>query len=176
MSARQVIGLVIVALAFVASFVVPGRRGGPDATATGPPHGCAGARGEPDERPTLCLLNAERQQEGLAPLRADGALARAARRHAEDMAERDYFAHESPEGTGPHERIRRAGYRDARLTGENLAKGEREAGAPSSIVDGWMHSPGHRANILRAGFEEIGVGIASDGDTATYVTTFGARR
>ena len=176
MSAKQVIGLVIVALAAVATFAVPGLQRGAGEEVTGPTHGCPGARGAPDERATLCLLNAEREQEGLRPLRSDGVLARAARRHAEDMAERGYFAHESPGGTGPHERIRRAGYRDARLTGENLAQGEREAGAPSSIVDGWMHSPGHRANVLRRRFEEIGIGIAQDGDMAIYVTTFGARR
>ena len=59
------------------------------------------------------------------------------------------------------------------LLGRTFA--EREAGAPSSIVDGWMHSPGHRRNILRRGFTEIGVAIATDGDRATYVTTFGRR-
>ena len=173
MNAKQAIGLVIVALAAVGTFVIPRGDGG---EATGPTHGCPDARGEPDERTTLCLLNAERERQGLRPLRTDAALARAARRHARDMAERDYFAHSSPDGTGPHERIARAGYRRARLTGENLAEGEREAGAPSSIVDGWMHSPGHRANILRGGFTEIGIGIATDGDKAIYVTTFGAPR
>jgi uncharacterized protein YkwD len=173
-SARQWIGLAIVALAIGASFAVPQlRTSGNDPT--GPAHGCDGARGDPDEGATLCLLNAERRRNGLRPLRENAALRRAAERHATDMVERDFFAHESPEGTDPHQRIRAAGYRDPRLTGENLANGEREAGAPSSIVDGWMHSPGHRANILRAGFEEIGIAIGTDGDIATYVTTFGRR-
>ena len=175
MSAKQVIGLVIVALALVGSFVVPAVRPG-SSEPTGPTHGCEGAQGEADREATLCLLNAERRLHGLRALRENADLARAARRNAEDIAAREYSAHRSPERTTPHERIRAAGYRAPRLTGENLAKGEREAGAPSSIVDGWMHSPGHRANILRAAFEEIGVAIAADGDVAIYVTTFGARR
>lgn len=175
MSGRQWIGVAIVAVAIAASFVVPQLELGGGPEPEGPTHGCAGARDEPDERATLCLLNAERKDHGLAPLRTNATLRRAARRHATDMAEHEFFAHEAPDGSDPHQRIRRAGYRDARLTGENLAKGEREAGAPSAIVDGWMHSPGHRANILRPGFEEIGVAIAEDGDTAYYVTTFGAR-
>lgn len=174
MSARQWIGLAIVALAVAASFVVPAVQ-----TSTpepeGPTRGCDGARGDAAAAPTLCLLNAERARHGLRPLREDARLARAARRHARDMAERDYFAHESPEGTGPHARILRAGYERPRLTGENLARGEAEAGAPSAIVEGWMHSPGHRENILRRGFEEIGIGIVVDGGEAFYATTFGAR-
>lgn len=174
MSAKQWIGLAIVALAVAASFVVPGvQPGSPEPE--GPTRGCAGARSEPAAAATLCLLNAERARHGLRPLREDGRLARAARRHARDMAERGYFAHESPEGTGPHDRILRAGYRSPRLTGENLARGEAEAGAPSTIVDGWMHSPGHRENILRRGFEEIGIGIVVEDDEAFYATTFGAQ-
>jgi uncharacterized protein YkwD len=172
---RQWIGLGIVVLAVTASFVLPQLPLGGDPEPTGPTRGCDDARGAPEEGPTLCLLNAERRRRGLPPLRPNTALRRAARRHAEDMLERDYFAHDSPDGTDPHERIRSAGYRGARLTGENLAKGEREAGAPSSIVDGWMHSRGHRQNILRRGFDEIGVAIAEDGDLAVYVTTFGRR-
>ena len=173
MSARQAIGLVLVALAAIGTFVAP--RVGGDAEPAGPTHGCEKAA-EPDERATLCLLNAERRRHGLSPLRREATLDRAARAHAADMREHDFFAHDAPDGSDPHQRIRRAGYRRARVTGENLAKGEREAGAASSIVDGWMHSPGHRANILRRGFEEIGIAIAEDGDLQLYVTTFGARR
>ena len=175
MSARQWIGLGIVALALAASFALPQLEIGGGGEATGPTHGCEGARGDPDERATLCLLNAERRRHGLKPLRQNAALRRAARRHAVDMLERDYFAHESPEGGQPNQRILRAGYRAPHLTGENLAKGEREAGAPSSIVDGWMHSPGHRRNILLPRFAEIGVAVVTEGELAMYVTTFGRR-
>ncbi|HEX2084973.1 MAG TPA: CAP domain-containing protein [Solirubrobacteraceae bacterium] len=89
--------------------------------------------------------------------------------------DRDFFAHRTPERVTPHQRIVSAGYRPPRRTGENLAKGEGEAGSAASIVDGWMHSPGHRANILRRGFEEIGVAIVEGDGTSIYVTTFGAR-
>ncbi|HEV2813556.1 MAG TPA: CAP domain-containing protein [Solirubrobacteraceae bacterium] len=177
MTGRHWIGLALVMLAAAGTLVVPGLQEdtGPPGRPTGPTHGCDDARGAPSERPTLCLLNAERRRNGREALRRNPALDRAARAHAEDMAARDYFAHEAPDGTGPHRRILRAGYRDPRLTGENLAFGEREAGAPSAIVDGWMHSPGHRRNILRPGFAEIGIAVVEDGDRAIYVTTFGRR-
>jgi uncharacterized protein YkwD len=175
-SPRQWIGLVIVALAAIATFVVPGLdRTAGEPEPRGPTLGCDGARGEPDERVTLCLLNAERRRHDRRPLRRNRVLDAAAMKHARDMAARDYFAHEAPDGTDPHQRIRRAGYAEPRLTGENLAQGEREAGAPSSIVDGWMHSPGHRENVLRRGFDEIGIAVVEDGDLAIYVTTFGRR-
>ena len=174
MNAKQVIGLVIVALAAVGTFVVP--RGGTDAPKpTGPTHGCPNAH-EPDEDATLCLINAERRKHGRRRLTRNDLLHVAASAHAMDMHGRGYFAHRSPRGTTPHQRIVRAGYPAPRLTGENLAKGEGAAGAPSSIVDGWMHSPGHRANILRRGFAEIGVAIVERDDLAMYVTTFGRRQ
>jgi uncharacterized protein YkwD len=96
------------------------------------------------------------------------------------MVERGFFEHENPDGVGPHERIRRAGY-ELRVagfaTGENLGTGQPGADTPAAIVDGWMHSPGHRRNILRRGFEQIGIGIVpryeGGGPGATYTTTFG---
>lgn len=175
MSARQVIGLVIVVIALAASVLLPSRLGQDDPNRAAPTHGCERAR-ERDEGATLCLLNAERKAQGLRPLRRDRALDAAARRHALDMRDRGFFAHDTPEGVTPHRRIAQAGYHPARLTGENLAKGEGSAGEAAAIVDGWMHSPGHRANVLRRRFEEIGVAIATDGEEAIYVTTFGARR
>ena len=96
------------------------------------------------------------------------------------MVERDFFEHENPDGLEPHDRLVRAGY-DLRATGfstgETLATGD--PGTPASMGDGWMHSPGHRKNILRPGFEEIGIGIVPrhhrGGPGATYTTTFGGR-
>ena len=149
-----------------------------------PTHGCAHARDEPRdglrdaERATLCLLNFERRERGLGRLRPNPALRVAALRHSEDMVERDFFEHENPDGLEPHDRIVRAGYRLRRggfSTGENLATGD--PGTPAAMVDGWMHSPGHRRNILRPGFDEIGIGIVprhqEGGPGATYTTTFG---
>ena len=152
--------------------------------ADAPTHGCAHAEDEPRdgireaERATLCLLNAERRARGLGRLRPNGRLRAAALRHSEDMVERRFFEHENPDGVDPHERIRRAGYAEGagrRATGENLATGD--PGTPAVMVDGWMHSPGHRKNILRPGFREIGIGIVprhqEGGPGATYTTAFG---
>ncbi len=131
---------------------------------------------------TLCLVNAERTSRGLKALTRDGRLDTAARRHTADMVERQYFAHRSPEGRHPADRIRAAGYltsATAWVVGENLAWGTYDRGTPRAIVKAWMGSPGHRANILDRRYREIGLGVAAgnpvlgDGEGATYATTFG---
>jgi uncharacterized protein YkwD len=127
---------------------------------------------------TLCLLNGERAGAGLAPLRPEQRLELAAQRYAADMIERDFFDHVDPGGLDPQDRILMAGYPSINAwTGENLARGNGAESAPAEIVDTWMHSPGHRRNILRAEFVEIGIGVefeAANGKPgATYVTTFG---
>ena len=132
------------------------------------------------ERVTFCLINRERTTRGLRALRRNKRLDLASRRHARTMAARNFFAHGNFVG-----RIRSAKYlRGARgwRLGENIAWGSGVLGTPAEIVDAWMHSSGHRANILSRGFREIGVGIAygtpsgSYGDGGTYVTDFGTRR
>ena len=131
---------------------------------------------------TLCLVNAERKTRGLAALARDGRLDTAARRHAADMVERQYFAHRSPEGRQSSDRIRAAGYLASATTwvvGENLAWGTYDLATPRAIVKAWMRSPGHRANMLDRRYREIGLGVAAgnpvrgDGVGATYATTFG---
>jgi uncharacterized protein YkwD len=135
-------------------------------------------------RATLCVLNAQRARLGVRPLRLDGRLSQAARRHARDMARRNYFSHDSLGGASFVDRIRRAGYlRRARrwTVGENLAWGIGRRSSPRSILAGWMNSPGHRANILNGSFHEIGIGVAYGAPIrggrrgATYATDFGAR-
>jgi uncharacterized protein YkwD len=127
----------------------------------------------------LCLLNAERQGKGLAPLNSNAALDRAAKAWARTMVSRRFFAHESGHST-PLSRIKRTGYiRGNWSVGENIAWGSGALATPRAIVNGWMHSPGHRANILHGSFRDIGIGIRlgapgrglSGG--ATYVTDFG---
>lgn len=134
---------------------------------------------------TLCVLNAERVQRGLRPLRLNQRLSKAARRHAYDMARRKYFSHFTPDGGTFVDRIERTGYlRGARrwAVGENLAWATLNRAAPRGVTRMWMHSPGHRANILSSAFREIGIGIASGApvhgagrSAATYATDFGAR-
>ncbi|MBX9387088.1 CAP domain-containing protein [Streptomonospora nanhaiensis] len=111
------------------------------------------------------IANDERADAGCAPLRVDPRLTAASQNHADDMAERDYMAHETPEGVGPQERAEEAGY--SAWSGENVAAGYSSAEA---VMDGWMNSPGHRANILDCGNTEIGVGV-TDG---MWAQNFGA--
>lgn len=92
-----------------------------------------------------------------APLAMNEELRCAARNHSMDMAVRGYFSHTSPEGEGPGDRIEAAGY-EYSWWGENIAWGYP---SPDAVVNGWMNSPGHCANIMRAEFTEIGVGYYS---------------
>jgi uncharacterized protein YkwD len=135
---------------------------------------------------TLCLLNAKRSKRGQRKLRLSKKLSRAARRHARDMARRNYFSHNSPNGSSFLDRIRRTGYlRGARMwmVGENLAWGSGSRSSPRLTVRAWMRSPGHRRNILTRRFRHIGIGIAFGAPTnvggspaATYATEFGIKR
>jgi uncharacterized protein YkwD len=95
-----------------------------------------------------------------------------ARLHSQDMSERDYFAHDNPDGDGPSERMDAAEYSGG-TWGENIAMGQR---TPAEVVAGWMESDGHCANIMRPEFTEIGVGFfQGEGRSALYWTqNFGA--
>lgn len=136
-------------------------------------------------RATLCLLNAERAARGLKPLRMETRLTAAAKGHSRDMVKRRFFAHVSPDGGTFDQRIRKAGYtRRARtfVIGENIGSGVGEAASPRQIVDAWMNSRPHKANILHSRFAEIGVGIvlgsprSSSTPALTYSTNFGLRQ
>jgi Cysteine-rich secretory protein family len=131
---------------------------------------------------TLCLHNERRARSGLPPLRRNPHLELAAQRYAEQMVAEQFFAHEAPNGSDPQDRILMAGYpSQAASTGENLAWGEGSEGTPVEIMDGWMHSAGHRKNVLRPHFAEAGIGIVSDvprrrpgaAPGTTYAVNFG---
>jgi uncharacterized protein YkwD len=135
-------------------------------------------------RATVCLLNKERAERGVRTLRLDDRLSAAARSHTLDMVREHYFAHVSKSGSDMVDRLRRTGYLShtrSWMVGENLAWGSGGRSTPARIVDAWMHSAGHRQNILTRRFREIGVGLvfraptASYSTAATYTTTFGAR-
>ncbi|MEW2218392.1 sigma-70 family RNA polymerase sigma factor [Streptomyces sp. NPDC006990] len=100
------------------------------------------------------LVNAERAKKGCGPVSSNATLDKAALGHSRDMDARDYFSHQSPDGKGPGDRITAAGYRWSTV-GENIARGQR---TPAQVMEGWMNSPGHRANILNCSYKEIGVG------------------
>jgi uncharacterized protein YkwD len=136
-------------------------------------------------RATLCTLNRERTHFGLRRLKLNKRLSRAARRHARDMAKRNYFSHDTLGGGSFVDRIRHEGYLKGAhswVVGENLAWGSRGHSRPRVIMNMWMNSPGHRANILNPSFREIGIGVAYDSPVrggrkpaSTYATDFGFR-
>lgn len=101
---------------------------------------------------------------------SNGLLTTAASRHSADMVARDYFSHTSPDGTDPGARITAAGYRWSTY-GENIAKGQQTAAA---VMDSWMNSSGHRANILNCAFKEIGVGKEDSSGGPVWTQVFGA--
>ncbi|MFE5633064.1 CAP domain-containing protein [Streptomyces sp. NPDC056543] len=105
------------------------------------------------------LVNVERAAAGCKALTVDADLTEAAQEYTDDMAATGNFSHTGTDGSQPQDRIEAAGYTWSR-SGENIAKGQADAAA---VMDAWMHSPGHRANILNCGFTEIGVGVSTDG-------------
>jgi uncharacterized protein YkwD len=125
---------------------------------------------------TLCLVNLERRQLGVAPLADDAALAVAAQAHASDMTGQRYFSHVSADGRSFDQRIRAAGYLGGYLA-ENIAWGGGSLGTPRRIVSGWMNSSGHRANVLNGLLTDSGIGVSpgtpQGGSGGTYVHDFG---
>jgi uncharacterized protein YkwD len=130
---------------------------------------------------TLCLINAQRSAHGLGALTEAPALRVAAQDFAEDMVARGFFDHVAPGGATLVDRLKAAGWVPSGTwsAGENIAWGSGALGTPERIVDGWMHSSGHRANILNGAFTQIGLGIAGgapragvSGPAGTYVTDF----
>jgi uncharacterized protein YkwD len=101
----------------------------------------------------LALVNIERAKIGCAPLIADLDLGKLASAFSEDMATRDFFDHIDPDGNDPWDRAEAAGITG--LGGENIARGQADAQA---VMDAWMNSDGHRANILNCNFRTLGVG------------------
>ena len=118
--------------------------------------------------------NASRVAEGSMSLAPNPVLADAARRKAEDMAAKGYFAHTSPDGVTPWHWLGEAGYEFA-AAGENLAVDFFDS---KDVADAWMASPKHRANILSGEFTEIGIGLAAgkhEGKDAVFVVEFFGR-
>jgi uncharacterized protein YkwD len=130
------------------------------------PFRVAAPRPRPElEARMLELVNGERIAVGLRPLTADPELTPVARQHSADMFARGYFAHATPEGRGPFERMKEANIR-FEIAGENLAL------APTLHIahTGLMNSPGHRANILQRDFRRVGIGILDGGIHGLMVT------
>jgi Cysteine-rich secretory protein family len=107
------------------------------------------------EQQVFELTNQERAKNGLSPLKINAELNYAADKYAEEMSKRRVLSHTGPDGSKPWDRAETVGY-EARMMGENIAAGQR---TPEQVVKGWMDSPGHRANILRSQYTDIGVGF-----------------
>lgn len=111
------------------------------------------------ESEVIRLVNEIRAENGLKTLSANWELSRVARYKSEDMVRNRYFSHTSPTYGTPFQMIRAFGlsYRSA---GENIAYGQR---TPAAVVEAWMNSSGHRANILNTSYTQIGVGYCASG-------------
>ncbi len=118
------------------------------------------------ELKVLELVNIQRANNGLEKLTLDAALSNVARAHSIDMAKNNYFAHENLSGQTPFDRLKAAGIKYS-YAGENIAAGQT---TPEAVVNAWMNSPGHRANILNANFNKIGIGYYNGGSKTHYWT------
>jgi len=114
----------------------------------------------------LALVNAERQKAGLSPLSFSDKLTAVALEKARDMAENNYFSHESPTYGSPFQMLQQYGIRYS-TAGENIAAGQR---TPAEVMQSWLNSSGHRANILNSAYTEIGIGYYEGGNYGTYWT------
>lgn len=119
----------------------------PTVTATAP-------AGPSEVNRVIAAVNAERAKAGCRPLTPDPRLARLAQGFSDEMAVRGFFGHTDPGGRSPWDRAAALGITD--LGGENIARGQADADA---VMESWMNSPGHRANILDCDYRTIGVGL-----------------
>ena len=108
----------------------------------------------------LALINQHRAAAGCGPLRQQSQLIAAATGHANAMAKQDFYSHASKGGGQSDRRMRAHGY-SARMTGENIAAGQKTAAA---VVQSWMDSTGHRRNILNCRYTETGLAVAYQAD------------
>lgn len=117
------------------------------------------------EQEVIRLVNEKRAENGLKALKHNWELSRVARYKSQDMKDNRYFSHTSPTYGSPYEMMRNFGI-SFRRAGENIARGQR---TPQAVVNAWMNSSGHRANILNASYTEIGVGYVADGNYWTQM-------
>jgi uncharacterized protein YkwD len=120
---------------------------------------------DPAAAEVVRLVNVARAAAGCGALRVDSRLTTAARLHSEDMALRNYFSHTSLDGRSPWDRLEAQGYTAG--SGENIAAGY---ATPVAVMDAWMKSTGHRANILNCSSRAIGVGLGRGGSYGIYWT------
>jgi uncharacterized protein YkwD len=163
---------------------------GPPASTIGPPMPRPGAaeikqagveRADEMEQEILALVNQERAKAGVGPLQLDPTLQVTARGHSDDMFVRGFFGHDDPDGLSAADRIAQAHRQMIGLTGENIWMGvnldlaDRKK-VVAMIMDNWMRSSGHRANILKSDYTHLGVGVAVKGKEVRATQNFAAIR
>ena len=132
--------------------------------------GNGGSSGEADsiseyESRVAELVNEQRAKYGLSPLKLSSDISAVARAKSQDMADNGYFSHTSPTYGSPFDMLKRFGI-SYKAAGENIAQGY---STPEAVVNGWMNSAGHRANILSENFTELGVGYVANGNYWTQM-------
>lgn len=120
------------------------------------------------ESEVVRLVNIEREKEGLEPLVEDTKLSNGALKKSEDMGKNNYFDHYSPNYGSPFDMMKKFGIQYS-IAGENIAMGYPTA---ESVVEGWMDSPGHRANIMNPNFRKIGIGLYKSNRTNYWTQLF----
>jgi uncharacterized protein YkwD len=131
----------------------------------------------------LCLHNQIRASKGLPALKDNGKLRKAALGHSSNMVEEGYFDHTALRGATFVDRVLGAGYArrtDGWTIGENLAWGTGDLSTPAGVMQAWMNSSGHKANILKRSYREVGIGVrlgvpSDSGVGATFTADFGAK-
>ncbi|SHI22268.1 uncharacterized protein, YkwD family [Sporobacter termitidis DSM 10068] len=117
------------------------------------------------EQQVVDLVNEQRAANGLSALTLSEKLSDAARAKSQDMHDKNYFSHTSPTYGSPFDMLKTFGI-SYKAAGENIAMGQ---ATPEEVVNAWMNSPGHRANILNSAYTQIGVGYVADGSYWTQL-------
>lgn len=139
------------------------------ATPTPTPTGSSpsGTVGTAEENEVIRLVNAERAKGGCSAVKHDPQLRAAAYGHSADMAAKNYFSHTSKDGRSFMDRIKAAGFTGGSAWAENIAMGQR---TPAQVMQSWMNSSGHKANIMNCRYNLIGVGLAKTSSGTPYWT------
>lgn len=149
-----------------------GGSGGSGGSGTSGGSGGSGGSGTVNadaESAVLSLVNKERAAAGCGALTANAKLSAAARAYSDTMARSGVMSHTGPDGSTMTSRVEAAGYKWSRL-GENIARGQADA---ASVMNSWMNSSGHRANILNCDFREIGIGVHKGDGGPWWTQNFG---
>jgi len=160
----QVVGVVVACLNGGDPAPDPGPTPDPDPDPGPGPGPAPTACASPEEQEVIELANGERS----SAMTCDEDMARAARKHSQDMCDQGYFSHTSRDGRSPFQRMEDEGV-SYRTAGENIAMGQR---TPADVHRAWMNSSGHRRNILNSSFGRIGVGYVDCSGTAYWTQVF----